>query len=366
MRNVHDDAPVLLRTRWALSYLRGPLTIAEIARFGAGSRPRRRRRWPSPRPRVAAPAARAACRRLLDADRSCRRACASISWPRPARASSTSHRFGARVRTHFVDARAGVDLWTESFCLAPLGEDGPDWERAETCEPAGGWRCVEEPAPDATFRRSPAARSRRQRRCSSTPRALVEHVYRTSTVSVLRCPALKAGRRARRERRRVPRTAGPVAARKARRGRRRAAPEVRRGDWRRSRTGNDAPNRNSRVKRSRPATRPCRRRSASAAACSAPCSAAAAVRPRSARPRPRRGASAGSARNARTSRTRRPTSRRCGSSSPRWRPSSRPKFRRLESDVRPGRDRDRNRGGEAAQVRHRGDRPGAGLAAGLT
>ena len=32
MRNVHNDAPVLFRTRWALSYLRGPMTLAEIAR----------------------------------------------------------------------------------------------------------------------------------------------------------------------------------------------------------------------------------------------------------------------------------------------------------------------------------------------
>ena len=33
MRNVHDDAPVLLRTRWAMAYLRGPLTLAEITRL---------------------------------------------------------------------------------------------------------------------------------------------------------------------------------------------------------------------------------------------------------------------------------------------------------------------------------------------
>ena len=28
MRNVHEDAPVLMKSRWALSYLRGPLTRA--------------------------------------------------------------------------------------------------------------------------------------------------------------------------------------------------------------------------------------------------------------------------------------------------------------------------------------------------
>ena len=35
MRNVNDDAPVLFRTRWALSWLRGPLTLPEITRLMA-------------------------------------------------------------------------------------------------------------------------------------------------------------------------------------------------------------------------------------------------------------------------------------------------------------------------------------------
>jgi hypothetical protein len=30
MNNVHDDAPELFETRWAMSYLRGPLTRALI------------------------------------------------------------------------------------------------------------------------------------------------------------------------------------------------------------------------------------------------------------------------------------------------------------------------------------------------
>src|SRR5688572_12489760 len=35
MRNVHDEEPVLMKTRWALSYLRGPLTGPEVARVMA-------------------------------------------------------------------------------------------------------------------------------------------------------------------------------------------------------------------------------------------------------------------------------------------------------------------------------------------
>jgi hypothetical protein len=189
MRNVHDDAPVLLRTRWALSYLRGPLTIAEIARFGAATSA-----IPPPlaeaAPRAAAPAARG-------------HATGSPSRPvvpaglreyfLPAAGTSIEYepKFGARVRAHFVDARTDVDLWTESFCLAPLTEDGPAWEHAET-RSAPATELLEEPAPDATFRSIPGGALTAPKALQQHARALVEHVYRTSTVSMLRCPALKA------------------------------------------------------------------------------------------------------------------------------------------------------------------------------
>src|SRR3954464_1769401 len=47
MRNAHEDAPVLFRSRWAMSYLRGPLTLPEISRLSPNA--------PAPRDSAAAP-----------------------------------------------------------------------------------------------------------------------------------------------------------------------------------------------------------------------------------------------------------------------------------------------------------------------
>ena len=48
MNNVHEDAPVLFESRWAMSYLRGPLTRQQIATLMEG-------RKPAPAPTTAAP-----------------------------------------------------------------------------------------------------------------------------------------------------------------------------------------------------------------------------------------------------------------------------------------------------------------------
>jgi hypothetical protein len=39
MNNVHEDAPVVFETRWAMSYLRGPLTRNQIKTLMDGKRP---------------------------------------------------------------------------------------------------------------------------------------------------------------------------------------------------------------------------------------------------------------------------------------------------------------------------------------
>ena len=49
LQNAHDDGPVLFHTRWAMSYLRGPLTRQQIARRRMRrTKPNRRAELPLP------------------------------------------------------------------------------------------------------------------------------------------------------------------------------------------------------------------------------------------------------------------------------------------------------------------------------
>ena len=207
MRNVHDDAPVLLRTRWALSYLRGPLTLAEIKLLtggapGAAGRGPGRPSAPGASASGASTAGSAAAAQAAGAATNSSRAAGSS---RPVVQAGVTERFlrarngagavtyqpriGAKVRAHFVDTKAGMNAWEESYYLAPLGQDAPDWPQAEVIpEPGPEWD--DEPRADASFADVPAvALSPRNHRAWSG--ALEDHVYRTASLNVMSCPALK-------------------------------------------------------------------------------------------------------------------------------------------------------------------------------
>jgi len=183
MRNVHDDAPVLFRTRWAMSYLRGPLTLAEIQRV-------------TPRGRIAAgekPAASAAA------------SAGAAASVRPVVQHGVTERFlaaasgeqgshyrphiGALLRAHYVDAKAGLDLWQATYYLAPVTAGGPDWAEAEAT-PGPGPTLADQPAAGATFDDAPAAAltARDHKRWAG---ALEDHVYRNVALELPSCPALK-------------------------------------------------------------------------------------------------------------------------------------------------------------------------------
>ena len=133
--NVHEDAPLLFQTRWAMSYLRGPLQRDQIARLMADRT----------RTQTAAPA-----ETLRPAEVSAAAAAAPApANARPILAPEIEERFlaaqrpvgdngklvyrprlFAKARVHFVKAAAGVDQWQELvFMAVPPATDGiPEWK----------------------------------------------------------------------------------------------------------------------------------------------------------------------------------------------------------------------------------------------
>jgi hypothetical protein len=142
MSNAHDDGLALFQTRWALSYLRGPLTREEIRRLRVeGEGPEAHAPEPPPAaigahapPEAAAPA-RAA--RPARAERPLVEPGVEEAFLPPAPGTGAGelryepHLLGVGT-LHFVDARAGVDEWRTVAWLAPLAEGAASspWERA--------------------------------------------------------------------------------------------------------------------------------------------------------------------------------------------------------------------------------------------
>ena len=192
MRNVHDDAPVVMRTRWALSYLRGPITLAEIARLqgpmpasaatGSASAAAARAE-PAGR---ATPAATASSRPVVQAG-----VVEKFARAAPGRDSVTYRACaGARVRARFVDAKSGLDAWESWYYLSPIGRDGPDWSAAEVT-PGDAPDLDDTPVAGAGYAEPPAA-ALSTRAWRGWASALEDHVYRNSTLAVMNCPELKA------------------------------------------------------------------------------------------------------------------------------------------------------------------------------
>jgi hypothetical protein len=96
---------------------------------------------------------------------------------------------GARVRTHYVDAKSGLDLWQTTYFLASAGANGPDWPEAEVA-PEPGPALLDQPAPGATFADAPAAvlTARDHKRWAG---ALEDYVYRSVALELPSCPSLK-------------------------------------------------------------------------------------------------------------------------------------------------------------------------------
>jgi hypothetical protein len=185
MRNVHDDEPVLFRTRWALSYLRGPLTLKEIERLESAAPPAVTAAKDATQAATTEPVAGSAGQRpLVPAGVK-----EQFLGPADGAAAVYQPRVGARVRAHFVDSKSGMDAWESWYYLAPLTGEHPEWEAAEIFRKEGP-QLAAEPVANAGFVEPPAA-ALTAGSYAKWSKELEDHVYRNETLNVLHCPLLK-------------------------------------------------------------------------------------------------------------------------------------------------------------------------------
>jgi hypothetical protein len=181
MRNAGEDAPLLFRTRWAMSWLRGPLTLPEITRLMEG------RQTAAPAPAQAALAPAAVARTVLPAG------VEEVFLAAKPGAGKLTYRpkLVATAELHYADKAAGVDTWTRVGLLAPFGDaDGaPAWSEAVAVADVDAV-ATDVPAEGAGFGELPAAALGAKQRANWS-RSLAAHLYQNGAVELLNCKALK-------------------------------------------------------------------------------------------------------------------------------------------------------------------------------
>ena len=193
VRNVHDDAPYLMKSRWALSFLRGPLTGPEITRVMA---PRKALAAPAAEP--GAPAAQAPAQAVAPAAASPRPLLPGDvpEYFLPATAGAGPLEYRPMVmglaKLHFIDARLGLDQWNTTAWLAPLSDDGKAvlWSEGAAHEGLKS-RLTRSAESGAGFAQLPGA-AMRAASFAAYGKSLVTHLYENARVDLLLCEALKA------------------------------------------------------------------------------------------------------------------------------------------------------------------------------
>ena len=200
LNNVHEDGPRLFRTRWALSYLSGPLSRVQIRRLIASEQPDAAKAATPAAPASEAGAPGPATSAVgvgsrVEVTGDGLRPVVPPAVPEVFAGGHAGARYVpgllAEVRLHYVRKGAGVDAFKDQLVVTSLGdgEVGHVWDRSYrydpsavplSSEPVEGTRF--EPLPDGV------ANAARMKQYAS---ALERHLYQSATESVWCCPELK-------------------------------------------------------------------------------------------------------------------------------------------------------------------------------
>ena len=195
MNNVHNDSPTVFETRWAMSYLRGPLTrnqIKQLMSRSAEAAPAQASNTPDPQITIPPPTVP-----LKSQPSSGARGSRPVLPPEieqyfvPLRSSVGEPVYQPWIlgaaEISFADAKAGVNTTRSIVLLAPIA-DGPggfDWANASQSE-VGIEELEKSPEVDtATYEPIPPAAAD-AKKYSVWARDLVNYIYRSETLPLLK------------------------------------------------------------------------------------------------------------------------------------------------------------------------------------
>lgn len=191
VHNVHESAPEIFETRWALSYLRGPLARPEIKKLMDAKRAVPRGASEAP-PDVAAPQPLAT--RETAAPGSGERPIVPPEIPQyfipPRKAVGQlvcRPMIAGAAQIRFSDAKAKIDLSRDIMYLTPFSDNSAlpvDWQKAERSEVA--MEDLEKSAPDRARYQPLAAAATRAKNYATWGKDLTNWLYRTETVELLK------------------------------------------------------------------------------------------------------------------------------------------------------------------------------------
>jgi hypothetical protein len=208
MNNVHNDQPVLFQTRWALSYLRGPLTRDQIqtlmaARKQATARAQAPEPVPGSQPVASSPPSSAPASVSVGTLSSTVAGVHPVVPPdvpeffvtRRARAEAGESLLYRPAllgvsRLHYIDKKAGIDYW-ETLALIHRVQDAMPAEPWDQCEPFDDCMPSLDQVPESGARFAPLPPElARGKAYPLWAKALKNFLYRERTLRVWNCPAL--------------------------------------------------------------------------------------------------------------------------------------------------------------------------------
>jgi hypothetical protein len=180
MHNVHESGPVALETRWALSYLRGPMGRNELQRFNS----------PQPAGKQTADAAPAA----VNASSSKPTVPAGVREYFIKGGASGAYRpvlYGS-ARIHYVDARRGLDVVRSVQAAVPFAEGAIpiDWEHADDSVEPPDSLLEPKTIPEATYGLLPKA-ALDPKQYVDWSRDFADWIVQSQPLKLLSAPGLK-------------------------------------------------------------------------------------------------------------------------------------------------------------------------------